>query len=484
MSLGSQTWSQNALTATWTSYSYSYDTSQPMSGSVNLTFQNTVTLKCVPGSDCTVQIDNVEVRGSGAMFNQNVGAWNTASVSNMASMFNGAAPFNQNLSGWNVLRVSNFASAFDSTTALSKSTKGAMYMMWGATLQAAYPTWSCGNAGMLTCPADGNIGSAVTEWVTNPSKAAATYGPIGYWDVSAVSKMEYLFLSKPTFNADIGNWNVASVSNMYNTFVSATAFNQNIGKWNVASVTSMYGTFWAAAAFNADISSWNVASVSAMSFAFRDASTFNQNIRSWNTARVASIEAMFHRALAFNADISLWNVLRVTNVALAFDSTSALSQIYKFRVYSLWGATLAAAYPTWSMYGYALASQSATCPPDTVAPIDSQCWSAYQAVKAQDSATFSYNAKRELVNGTWGNVPVGCSVQYADGQDLYVSTNQDQSPHWNNAASSDNTRLNSGEFRLLCRVPSPIPSPTPSPSSSRTIAPRCDKRSPVAMRDV
>jgi surface protein len=33
-------------------------------------------------------------------FNQNIGAWNTSSVTNMANMFNNATAFNQNLSVW------------------------------------------------------------------------------------------------------------------------------------------------------------------------------------------------------------------------------------------------------------------------------------------------------------------------------------------------------------------------------------------------
>jgi hypothetical protein len=56
----------------------------------------------------------------------------------MVETFNSASAFDQNLASWNVLRVSNFATAFDAT-ALSNCNKMAMYTLWGATLQAAYP---------------------------------------------------------------------------------------------------------------------------------------------------------------------------------------------------------------------------------------------------------------------------------------------------------------------------------------------------------
>ncbi len=60
-----------------------------------------------------------------------------------------------------------------------------------------------------------NIETAATAWLTNPTTATTTYGPIADWDTSAVSNMARLFYNKPTFNADIGMWNVASVSNLY-----------------------------------------------------------------------------------------------------------------------------------------------------------------------------------------------------------------------------------------------------------------------------
>jgi hypothetical protein len=110
---------------------------------------------------------------------------------------------------------------FDSATALSSCNKGAIYRLWGATLRTAYPGFSsmCGASCSLTCLTDANIGTAATAWVTSPSTAATTYGPIADWDTSAVTSIANLFYpsstARPTFNGDISKWNVASVSNMY-----------------------------------------------------------------------------------------------------------------------------------------------------------------------------------------------------------------------------------------------------------------------------
>ncbi len=61
-----------------------------------------------------------------------------------------------------------------------------------------------------------NIKTAATAWVTNPTTARATYGPIADWNTAAATSMADLFYAKPqAFNDDISKWNVASVANMY-----------------------------------------------------------------------------------------------------------------------------------------------------------------------------------------------------------------------------------------------------------------------------
>ncbi len=65
-----------------------------------------------------------------------------------------------------------------------------------------------------TAITDANIGAAATAWLTNPTTATTTYGPIADWNTAAVTSMASLFSYKSTFNSDISKWNVASVSNM------------------------------------------------------------------------------------------------------------------------------------------------------------------------------------------------------------------------------------------------------------------------------
>ncbi len=70
-----------------------------------------------------------------------------------------------------------------------------------------------------TAITDANLNTAVIAWVTNPTTATTTYGPIADWNTAAVTTMATLLYpsstARPTFNGDISKWNVASVSNMY-----------------------------------------------------------------------------------------------------------------------------------------------------------------------------------------------------------------------------------------------------------------------------
>ena len=61
-------------------------------------------------------------------------------------------------------------------------------------------------------------------WCTNPTAAAANYGPIAQWDVTLVTDLSFLFCANvryqnrgcntacSTFNDDISGWNVSATN--------------------------------------------------------------------------------------------------------------------------------------------------------------------------------------------------------------------------------------------------------------------------------
>ena len=174
-------------------------------------------------------------------------------VTDMDSMFRGAAAFNGDLSGWNVSSVTDMRSMFNG--------------------------------------------------------AAAFNGDLSGWNVSSVTDMRSMFNGAAAFNGDLSGWNVSSVTDMRSMFNGAAAFNGDLSGWNVSSVTDMRSMFNGAAAFNGDLSGWNVSSVTGMKEMFVDTLTFNQPIISWDVSHVTDMTGMFTGADRFVQNLGEWYVV-------------------------------------------------------------------------------------------------------------------------------------------------------------------------------
>ena len=181
---------------------------------------------------------NATFRGAINLISMTADAPDLSLVTDMASMFEGAAAFNQDIGAWNV--------------------------------------------------------SAVTDMVSMFEEAAAFNQDIGAWNVSAVTVMDHMFDGAAAFNQDIGAWNVSVVRGMVSLFEGAAAFNQDISAWNVSVVTDMGRMFFSANDFNQDIGAWDVSAVSDMNNMFSGARNFNQDIGAWDVSAVTRMNNMFN----------------------------------------------------------------------------------------------------------------------------------------------------------------------------------------------
>ena len=253
-------------------------------------------------------------------FNIDIGAWDTSSVTSMASIFRNSGSFNQDISSWNTSLVTNMISMFRDANNFNQDLN----------------SWDTGsvtsmNAMFFGATAfNGNIGNWNTASVTNMvfmfRDASSFNQNIGNWDTGTVTSMSNMFENALVFNQDIGSWNTSAVTNMSSMFKNATAFNQDIGSWNTSVVTNMSSIFDNASAFNQNIGNWNIASVTNMSLMFRGATSFNQDIGNWNTAAVTLMSGMFRGATSFNQDIGNWNTTVVTIMSGMFENATSFNQ--------------------------------------------------------------------------------------------------------------------------------------------------------------
>lgn len=280
-----------------------------------------------------------------ALFNEDIGGWDTSNVTSMGVMFTDNYTFNQDITSWNTSKVTDMNGMFAMSTTSETPAFNQDIRVWvvssgvftnltdmfrdNSTFQSTYsvadtPTAAFFNQPRFTPPnntvfQDGlkyYFGDSVTPptgWTatqigtaTGTSIATGIPQTISTWDTSNVTSMIYAFDNRSSFNTSINNWNVSMVKNMLGMFQNAKDFNQNIGRWNVGSVTNMNAMFickaTAQGVFNQDISRWDVSSVSNMEYMFAHQTAFDAFLITWQVRSNTNLSGMFQGATTFIED--------------------------------------------------------------------------------------------------------------------------------------------------------------------------------------
>jgi signal peptidase I len=179
----------------------------------------------------------------------------------MSGMFENDSKFNQPLGDWNTARVTDLSGMF--------------VCLSGCTFNQPIGAWNT---------------SQVTDMSGMFENDSKFNHPIGRWNTARVTDMSDMFGGASAFDRPIGGWNTARVTDMSDMFGGASAFDQPIGGWNTARVKSMSYMFDAAVRFNQPIGNWNTGRVGNMIGMFGDGSglaisNYNQLLIGWAAKR-------------------------------------------------------------------------------------------------------------------------------------------------------------------------------------------------------
>ncbi|WP_282042967.1 BspA family leucine-rich repeat surface protein [Winogradskyella flava] len=233
-----------------------------------------------------------------ASFNQDIGSWNTSNVMAMDAMFANATSFNQDISGWNTTSLLTVSSMFSGATSFNQDIGG----------------WDTSN---------------VTSMSRMFQNATVFNQDLNNWDTSSVVDMQSMFENATSFNGNVSWSNTSNVTWMLRMFFGATSFNQDINNWDTSLVTNMESMFENATSFNSSVS-WSNASMSVtnMNSMFRGASAFNQDVSSWDMSNVTDMQLMFFNATSFDQSLGSWNVQSLTNAFFMLDGSGLSTSNY------------------------------------------------------------------------------------------------------------------------------------------------------------
>ena len=149
----------------------------------------------------TSGVKNVAYMFRASAFNQDIGGWAVHSITTMFAMFWQAAAFNQDLGGWTLDSVTDMRYMFYYVSAFDQD------LGWcvddGVSLSSAFSSSGCESTscGVKQClMSDSTIRTAVSSWLYSRSYAEATYGHISTWETGGVTDMSDLFQEASAFN--------------------------------------------------------------------------------------------------------------------------------------------------------------------------------------------------------------------------------------------------------------------------------------------
>ena len=233
------------------------------------------------GSWNTAQVtDMIDMFYYASAFNQDIGSWNTEKVTTMEQMFLSASAFNHYIGDWNTEKVTNFGEMFLEATAFN-----AKYTC--TTLSNSVDPATCKTIRSDWVAPSPPPPSPLPPPSPPPSPSPPPPPPPPLTPIPSASWHDFVFvcLEEAPKTGECTDW---ASGNNYGTMPN----------WDTSLVTDMNGYIIAGAIFQG----------------FGAKSLFDGDISKWDTGKVTNMKDMFYEAYAFNQDIGSWNTAQVTDM--------------------------------------------------------------------------------------------------------------------------------------------------------------------------
>jgi len=141
--------------------------------------------------------------GNAIEFNEDIGGWDTSSVTKMNSMFSGATAFDADITHWNTSNVVNMREMFKDASSFNRD------------INTNGTRWNTSNVAAIN---EGNY-----DGMYGMIRGATAFnGDISDWDTSNVRNMIYMFADAEAFNQDISSWTITTGTDTTNMFYGQT----------------------------------------------------------------------------------------------------------------------------------------------------------------------------------------------------------------------------------------------------------------------
>ena len=257
-------------------------------------------------------------------FDADLNAWKTSSVTDLSYAFYATASFRgKGVARWDVAGVTAFTQAFRHAKLFDADLSA-----W-KTSSVTDLSYAFSNAASFKGVGVNKFDVAKVRTLQGTFSGARLFdADLNAWDTSSATSLYAMFLNAASFRGvGVASMNVAKVYTFSQMFAGVKLFDADLSAWDTSSAIYMTRFFRGATAFTgAGVSSWDVARVKSLQSTFEAAVVFNGDVAAWQVSQVTDITATFARASAFNINIAKWDVSRVETFFNALGQTVAMNQ--------------------------------------------------------------------------------------------------------------------------------------------------------------